>query len=132
MDNNTITTNTSSDFKHAIEEINFKTDVDADDTYNSIPSPSTSSASKQTTLDTNTATCMQRTLTSSRRKKKRDNFKTKVLNILKNNANNSINEDRSFLDSILPTIEKFDDDQKLEFRLEVLKLIKNIKGSSQK
>ncbi|XP_047538223.1 uncharacterized protein LOC125071857 [Vanessa atalanta] len=39
-------------------------------------------------------------------------------------------EDRSFFDSLLPAVREFDLDQKLEFRCEVLKLIKHIRSEA--
>lgn len=41
-------------------------------------------------------------------------------------------EDRSFFDSLLPAVREFDLDQKLEFRCEVLKLIKYIRSGTTK
>ncbi|XP_049879596.1 uncharacterized protein LOC126376311 [Pectinophora gossypiella] len=41
-------------------------------------------------------------------------------------------EDRSFFDSLLPAVRKFDLDQKLEFRSEVLCLIKTIRNSDKR
>ncbi|CAH2093431.1 unnamed protein product [Euphydryas editha] len=42
----------------------------------------------------------------------------------------SEDEDRSFFDSLLPAVREFDLDQKLEFRCEVLKLIKHIRSEA--
>lgn len=42
----------------------------------------------------------------------------------------SFDEDRSFFDSLLPAVREFDMDQKLKFRYEVLKTIKDIRSSA--
>lgn len=41
-------------------------------------------------------------------------------------------EDRSFFESLLPAVRQFDVDQKLEFRSEVIRLIKQMRGAEKK
>ncbi|CAH2268841.1 uncharacterized protein LOC120627803 isoform X1 [Pararge aegeria] len=43
----------------------------------------------------------------------------------------TFDEDRSFFDSLLPAVREFDMDQKLKFRYEVLRTIKDIRSSDQ-
>ncbi|XP_069357033.1 uncharacterized protein [Maniola hyperantus] len=43
----------------------------------------------------------------------------------------TFDEDRSFFDSLLPAVREFDMDQKLKFRFEVLRVIKDIRSSNQ-
>lgn len=41
-------------------------------------------------------------------------------------------EDRSFFESLLPAVRRFDMDEKLEFRSEVIRLIKNIRSTTDR
>ena len=64
--------------------------------------------------------------------KKRGNaeFEAKLLKLLDTPTPNlqlPFNEDRAFFDSLLPTLANFDEDQKWEFRVEMLQLIKRVK-----
>ncbi|CAH1987933.1 unnamed protein product [Acanthoscelides obtectus] len=61
-------------------------------------------------------------------KKRQDEFETKVLKILeKPDSIPTISEDKSFFNSILPIVENFDEDDKLQFRIEVLQLVQRFK-----
>lgn len=59
----------------------------------------------------------------SRRKRKPDDFETEVLNILKKEKNN---RHLSFFNSLLPSLEKFNDQQVLQFQSRVLQTITEI------
>lgn len=48
------------------------------------------------------------------------------MRFLERSQNQQFDEDKSFLESLLPSLKKFNDDQKLEFRIGVLNLIKTI------
>ncbi|CAH1959735.1 unnamed protein product [Acanthoscelides obtectus] len=61
-------------------------------------------------------------------KKRQDEFETKALKILeKPDSILTITEDKSFFDSILPIVENLDEDDKLQFRIEVLQLVQRFK-----
>lgn len=63
---------------------------------------------------------------TSRRKRKPDEFETEVLNILKKDKKEQDNRHLSFFKSLLPSLEKFNDQQVLQFQSRVLQIITEI------
>lgn len=74
---------------------------------------------QQATLQTNEPS----TSKTSHRKRKADEFETEVLNILKKGQDN---RHLSFFKSILPSLEKFNDQQVLQFQSRVLQIVTEI------
>lgn len=66
------------------------------------------------------------------KKKKTDDFENRILNILETeeipHEKKKINPHMSFFESILPSVENFDEDNTFEFRIEVMNLIRSIKN----
>lgn len=56
---------------------------------------------------------------------------TPVTQCTQNNYEAQLDEDRAFFDSLLPTVRLFNIHKKLEFRTEVLKLVKNMINTNQ-
>lgn len=61
------------------------------------------------------------------KKRKNDDFETSLIHFM--NTPKEINPDRLFFESVLPSISDFTEDQKLEFRCEVLNIIKRMRNS---
>lgn len=64
------------------------------------------------------------------KKSKMDEFETKIINILDKSyePEEVVDPNKTFFDSILPSLSIFDSDEILEFRIGVLNLIKNMKS----
>ncbi|CAG9825782.1 unnamed protein product [Phaedon cochleariae] len=108
------------------------TQLDDSDTIDSAPdTPASIQSSSTSTTQASTSTSrVSGSKVPSKGAKRRgiDDFESRLLNYLETPVSQPhLNEDQSFLNSLLPTMARFDDEQKLEFRLGVLQLIKQIK-----
>ncbi|KAJ9583044.1 hypothetical protein L9F63_022609 [Diploptera punctata] len=56
-------------------------------------------------------------------------FEESVVTILKQKINEDIDEDKAFLLSLLPMFRKFNDDQKLDAKIEILRVMRNVNKS---
>lgn len=62
-------------------------------------------------------------------KRRREKSESSPSNYLQSSISSDVDDDRSFFESVLPTVRTFTIDQKLEFRSEVLSIIRNIRLS---
>lgn len=63
---------------------------------------------------------------SSGGKRKKPTYEDRLLGILESKANEEVDEDKSFLLSLLPAIKKMNDAEKLEAKMDFLAVIKRI------
>lgn len=69
---------------------------------------------------------MDRSQGTLMRKKKALSYENKLLNILKEKKSEEIDEDKSFLLSLVPSFKKMTDEQKIDAKMEILSVIKRI------
>lgn len=68
------------------------------------------------------------TTQNRKRKKKQDNIDEKLLQFLSDSKKSEDNGNRAFLESLLPTLDTFDEAKSLQFRAEVLRILMEIKN----
>ncbi|KAL0871595.1 hypothetical protein ABMA27_004127 [Loxostege sticticalis] len=84
--------------------------------------PSTSTASMRKRLSSNVSPADAKMI------KFMDSYPSRVEQFVEVPLNNMINRHVSFFNGLIPTLEKFDDDQVIDFQLGVIQLMKNIKN----
>lgn len=118
---------------HLFEQLTFLRKIAPAETQSSIatnsatqnqeePAPEESPNENQHSIEINEPNSSK----TSRRKRKPDEFETEVLNIIKNDRKEQDNRHLSFFKSLLPSLEKFNDQQVLQFQSRVLQIITEI------